>query len=316
MRHDSAPPSRTIHTQACSHFTIPVHRFYERKVAMYHCAIAAPLETALMFRATRMLGQRNSLTPQHRFRLHRASHQIILDFARVCDLRKHDPMPLPHPLSQPIISYHDASLARADAPPVAAPDPAADSEVMLHRLMFWIGTNHHFNSKLWAEEDLARRTTVSDSEIAANKRAIDKYNQARNDATERVDEILLTELHLVDAASAHTDAPVSKAPPHARLNSETAGSIIDRMSIMALKIHAMRLQVERTDVDAAHRSSSKVKVDKLIEQRNDLASCLDALLSDSLHGRAYFKVYRQFKMYNDARFNPALVAEQAAQRKS
>jgi hypothetical protein len=28
-------------------------------------------------------------------------------------------------------------------------------------------------------------------------------------------------------------------------------------------------------------------------------------------GRAYFKVYRQFKMYNDPRFNPALVAERA-----
>ena len=31
-------------------------------------------------------------------------------------------------------------------------------------------------------------------------------------------------------------------------------------------------------------------------------------------GRAYFKVYRQFKMYNDPRFNPALVKEQARQR--
>jgi hypothetical protein len=40
-----------------------------------------------------------------------------------------------------------------------------------------------------------------------------------------------------------------------------------------------------------------------------IGRCLDALLADASAGRAYFKVYRQFKMYNDARFNPALVAE-------
>jgi len=175
-----------------------------------------------------------------------------------------------------------------------------------------IGTNHFYNSSLWAEEDLARRTTVSDTEIALNKRAIDKFNQARNDATERVDEILLTELGLVDAASAQTDAPVSKVPAGARLNSETAGSIIDRMAIMALKIHAMRAQTQRTDVDDTHRVSSQTKLDRLLQQRNDLGDCLDNLITDTQAGRAYFKVYRQFKMYNDPRFNPVLVAEQQA----
>jgi hypothetical protein len=35
-------------------------------------------------------------------------------------------------------------------------------------------------------------------------------------------------------------------------------------------------------------------------------SCLDMLLADVLAGRAYFKVYRQFKMYNDPALNPYL----------
>jgi hypothetical protein len=35
-------------------------------------------------------------------------------------------------------------------------------------------------------------------------------------------------------------------------------------------------------------------------------------MADAFAGRAYFKVYRQFKMYNDARFNPILVAETSA----
>jgi len=174
----------------------------------------------------------------------------------------------------------------------------------------WVATNHRFNSLLWAEEDLARRTTVAAEAIAANKRAIDGYNQARTDATERIDELLLTALGLVDAASARTDAPQATVHAGARLNSETAGSMVDRMSIMALKAHAMQMQAARSDVDEAHRSASQGRLQRLQQQRADLAGCFDALLADAAAGRAYFKVYRQFKMYNDARFNPALVAEQ------
>ncbi|MDO9006011.1 MAG: DUF4254 domain-containing protein [Aquabacterium sp.] len=219
-------------------------------------------------------------------------------------------------LASNVSSQHDDALLAAGGPPVPVPASLPGGSDRRTLLWHWIATNHFFNSSLWAEEDLARRTTVSSDEIAQNKRAIDRFNQARNDATERVDEILLTELGLVDAASAQTDAPVSKVPPNARLNSETAGSIIDRMSIMALKIHAMRAQTLRTDVDDDHRTNSRVKLEKLLQQRADLGDCLDTLIADTQAGRAYFKVYRQFKMYNDPRFNPALVAEQQARTKA
>lgn len=173
----------------------------------------------------------------------------------------------------------------------------------------WIATNHRNNCLLWDEEDLARRTRSTDADITANKRAIDGYNQARNDATERVDEFLLLSLGLIDPATANTDQPLSRADVTARLSSETAGSMIDRMSIMSLKIKAMTAQTVRADVDPSHRASTQVKLQRLHEQRNDLGACLDELLADSRGGRAYFKVYRQFKMYNDPRLNPALVAE-------
>ena len=212
------------------------------------------------------------------------------------------PVPLQ---SSDVTRLHDALLASEHWPDA---EPAASADAVLH----WVQTNHRCNSLLWAEEDLARRTTVADGEIAANKRAIDRHNQARNDATERVDEILLVALGLVDPASARTDAPLSTVPAGARLNSETAGSMIDRLSIMALKAHAMRAQTLRVDVDEAHRDSSRGKLARLQQQRADLAGCLDALLADAAAGRAYFKVYRQFKMYNDARFNPELVKEQVA----
>jgi hypothetical protein len=204
-----------------------------------------------------------------------------------------------------VVALHDRLLATPGWPQ-GAPPPAAGE------LWHWVQANHRNNSLLWAEEDLARRTTVAAAEIAANKRAIDGYNQARNDATERVDEILLLALGLVDEASARTDAPASRVPPGARLNSETAGSMIDRLSIMALKVQAMRLQTERLDVDEAHRAASRVKLQRLQQQRQDLAGCLDALVADAAAGRAYFKVYRQFKMYNDPTLNPQLVQERRA----
>jgi hypothetical protein len=230
-------------------------------------------------------------------------------------MNPHPPLDLTPPVVLPLllsaselVAEHDRLLAHPQWPAQAPPAQHAELSDLWH----WVQTNHRCNSQLWAEEDLARRTTVSSEAIAANKRAIDGFNQARNDATERVDEILLMALGLVDAASARSDAPQARVPAGARLNSETAGSMIDRLSIMALKIHAMRLQTQRADVDDAHLLSSRGKLDRLLQQRADLASCLDALLHDAAAGRAYFKVYRQFKMYNDARFNPALVKERQA----
>ena len=206
--------------------------------------------------------------------------------------------------SHDIAALHDQLLAGPGWPGTEPPPPPGT-------LWTWVQANHRFNSLLWNEEDLARRTTVADAHIAANKRAIDGFNQARNDATERVDELLLVSLGLVDTESARTDSPLSQVPAGARLNSETAGSIADRMSIMALKIHAMTAQTQRQDVDAAHLAASAVKLQRLRQQRADLGDCLDALLADAAAGKAYFKVYRQFKMYNDPRMNPVLVAERS-----
>ena len=211
-----------------------------------------------------------------------------------------------------VVALHDRLLAepgwpgRGDDELDGAAGCKAVADAPLWRA---VRANHWHNACLWTEEDLARRTAVGAAEIAANKRAIDRHNQARNDAIERVDEWLLLALGLVDSASVGGDSPRSKAPAGARLHSETAGSMIDRLSILALKARAMRAQAARADVDDAHRALCAARLARLVEQRADLAGCLDALVADARAGRAYFKVYRQFKMYNDPRFNPALVAE-------
>lgn len=208
--------------------------------------------------------------------------------------------PFDIPQARAIVQQHAAWLAQPGWPVTAGTGAGA-----------WplIEANHRCNALLWQQEDLARRTQVGDAEIAANKRAIDRLNQQRHEATERLDEWLLLALGLVDAASARTDAPVARPPAGARLNSETAGSMVDRLSILALKVHAMRAQCTRTDVDAAHHATSARRLAQLEHQRDDLSACLAELLRDAQAGRAYFKIYREFKMYNDGRFNPQLVAE-------
>ena len=185
-----------------------------------------------------------------------------------------------------ILSFHDASLA-------APAGGARFAEGLWHA----IEANHRCNCLLWDEEDLARRRNVADSEIAANKRAIDGYNQQRNDAIERIDERLLV---LISKA---------KTSKHARLSSETPGAMIDRLSILSLKIHHMRAQTLRKDVGNEHIEACSAKLARLAEQRSDLSGCLERLLRESAAGTAYFKVYRQFKMYNDPVLNPAIYTE-------
>jgi hypothetical protein len=158
-------------------------------------------------------------------------------------------------------------------------------------LMSLVELNHVCNQLLWHEEDLARRNNVEPLEIMKNKRTIDKYNQQRNDLVERIDEIILSSLSSVPLLG------------NVRQHSETAGSMIDRLSIIALKIYAVKLQTFRKDIDQAHISSCQIRLNNLNTQRNDLSICLDLLLKDCLQGKVFYKVYRQYKMYNDPKFN-------------
>lgn len=152
-----------------------------------------------------------------------------------------------------------------------------------------IADNHRCNVALWDEEDEARRRDVPDSAIVRSKRLIDSHNQRRNDAVERIDELVL--------------AALSSPHDSARLHSETAGAMIDRLSILGLKIYHMDLQTRRNDADAAHRELCRERLVRLREQRDDLGRCLDELLAGCVVGTLRFKIYRQFKMYNDPRFN-------------
>src|SRR5690606_20144161 len=165
-----------------------------------------------------------------------------------------------------IAHFHDLSLESPCAEHVAS--------TPCYGPWHWIAENHCYNSRLWHEEDKARRTDVDDGAIATSKRLIDQYNQKRNDAIEALDEAILLELGNIEPAQ------------DARLNSETAGAMIDRLSILALKIHHMREQTEREDADTDHVEACQGKLERLMAQRRDLMTCLDELLEQAAEGRA------------------------------
>ncbi|HEY4232518.1 MAG TPA: DUF4254 domain-containing protein [Lacipirellulaceae bacterium] len=163
-------------------------------------------------------------------------------------------------------------------------------------LMATICQQHQYNYLLWHEEDIARSPDVGDRRIAEVKRAIDRYNQQRNDWIERIDE------QLIEAVG---DAGV--VPDRdARLNTETPSAAVDRLSILALRVYHLEEQAAREDSDPVHRDKALERLDRCRAQHIDLSQSLIQLLNDIFSGQKLLKVYRQMKMYNDPTMNPYL----------
>ncbi|TWT92293.1 DUF4254 domain-containing protein [Neorhodopirellula pilleata] len=155
---------------------------------------------------------------------------------------------------------------------------------------------HEFNFRLWHEEDLARSPEATDERIATVKRAIDRWNQQRNDAIEQLDDFIADLLAKV-AITTGAAAP---------MNTETPGSAIDRLSIMALRLYHYAEQLERVEADATHMARVAARIEICRSQHADLSNSLQTLIDDLFAGRKRHKTYRQMKMYNDPSLNPAI----------
>lgn len=161
--------------------------------------------------------------------------------------------------------------------------------------------NHWHNFSLWHEEDKARRDDAGHALVFHAKRAIDGHNQRRNDAMEKMDAFLLRALK-----------PNEEAP----LNSETPGMMIDRLSIMALKDFHLAEEAHRPDASDEHRQKCAAKLAILRTQRSDLGGVFERFLEEIGQGTRRFKVYFQFKMYNDPALNPELYRPSAVTKDS
>lgn len=146
----------------------------------------------------------------------------------------------------------------------------------------------------WHLEDLIRDPQIDPVDALALKRRIDKSNQDRTDLVEMIDSYFLDKYKNVQVKDGAT------------INTESPAWAVDRLSILALKIYHMEEQVSRKDASAEHLDTCQRKLDVLLEQRKDLASAIDQLITDIENGRKYMKVYKQMKMYNDPSTNPVL----------
>jgi hypothetical protein len=186
----------------------------------------------------------------------------------------------------------DTRVLHQAAAEAAQPQPEAESG---SDWLEAVRRQHLANFELWHIEDEARAPGATDAELAGVKRRVDRTNQRRNDLAEQLDRALLAWLEprwLPNAA--------------AELNSESPGLMIDRLSILALKIYHTREEAERADAPHGHAARNLERLAILEEQRADLAACLDALWRETLAGTRRFKLYRQLKMYNDPSLNPAI----------
>ncbi|MFZ6010843.1 MAG: DUF4254 domain-containing protein [Bacteroidota bacterium] len=178
--------------------------------------------------------------------------------------------------------------------PVKNPYEPGSFESLLY-LKNWIDTVQ------WHLEDIIRLPNIKPEEGISIKRRIDKSNQDRTDTVEKVDDYFLEQFKNVNPK------------PGTRINSETPAWLLDRMSILMLKIFHMKEQTERKDASPEHRAKCEVKLRVLMEQKTDMQLAFDELMEDIQSGNRRFKVYRQMKMYNDATLNPMLYGQKTNQ---
>ncbi|MCC8071153.1 MAG: DUF4254 domain-containing protein [Bacteroidales bacterium] len=146
----------------------------------------------------------------------------------------------------------------------------------------------------WHLEDIIRDPAIDPVKALEIKRRIDRSNQERTDMVEELDTYFLNEYSGVNPL------------PEATINTESPAWAIDRLSILALKIYHMDMEVRRRDASPAHVEKCREKLRILLLQRQDLTMAITQLLDDIAAGRKYMKVYRQMKMYNDPATNPVL----------
>lgn len=174
--------------------------------------------------------------------------------------------------------------------PMRNPYPEGSFEYLLYKKN-WIDTVQ------WHLEDIIRLPDINPVEALQIKRRIDKSNQDRTDTVELMDDYFMDQFRNV------------QYKPHARINSETPAWLLDRMSILLLKIYHMREQTLRTDAGTDHIVRCTAKLNVLLEQKEDMQLAFDQLIEDIKNGERRMKVYRQMKMYNDASLNPMLYGQ-------
>lgn len=169
----------------------------------------------------------------------------------------------------------------ASPPPLILPPGFSRAAVSLpekdlHRLDAAITRLHSVNAHLWNTEDRVRATSLPADRVADFKREIDQLNAERNALAERADEVLGPL-----AGAARADAP---------LHTETLASVLDRLSVLTLRIWHSERASDRDDL-------AKRRVPALHRQRDELFTALDSLTADVLAGTRRLPLPARYKLY-------------------
>ena len=184
-------------------------------------------------------------------------------------------------------SIQDYHLFDTIDQPINNPFPKEKLEHLLY-LKYWIDTVQ------WHFEDIIRDPNIDPVAALSLKRRIDASNQERTDMVEYIDGYFLQKY-------AHVSVKDT-----AKINSESPAWAFDRLSILALKIYHMNEEANREEASQEHRDKCQEKLNVLLEQRTDLSTAIEDLLTDIENGDKFMKVYKQMKMYNDDDLNPVL----------
>ncbi len=131
---------------------------------------------------------------------------------------------------------------------------------------------HTINTSLWALEEQVRDRSLSNHAVARLKRGIDHTNLARHRAIAaldlRVDAVYRPKRRIND--------------PGVVLNSESIGQMVDRLSILALKL----------DAHEAHKRRN------IEERRLLLVRCVDLIIEALREGQALAQSFDEAKTYS------------------
>jgi hypothetical protein len=147
------------------------------------------------------------------------------------------------------------------------------------------------NTMLWHEEDKARDSFATDTDIAGVKRKIDKLNATRVNKVEEID------------ANLYKNTVFNE---NATISTETPASVVDRLTILTLKQYHMAYEAKRKDSSKELKNNCAQKLAMINKQMDDLTSAYDIFISDIEAGKRRYALYRQFKMYNDPELNPII----------
>lgn len=160
----------------------------------------------------------------------------------------------------------------------------SDAETLEDLIVSCIGVNQ----TLWRLEDRTRMKNLGFKSIALAKAEINKNNQRRNDLIKKMDLAISKALnnHLLDTKG--------------RFYAESPGMIIDRLSILFIKLSVLK-KINSLIKEEGLKREYLEKEKTVSSQINDLGEFLDLYFSRIREGEMFFKIQQPIKIYNDER---------------